>query len=271
MALIDDRGRVFGRINLIDAIVAALVVGLVPVAFGAYRLFRVPMPVVTSIQPTQILEKKPATIQLTGTDLRPYLRAWFGTNESSGFLVQSPTQAEIKVPATLPPGTYDLILFDEGQELTRVAGAVTVVPPVINGPARATIVARVRFIAQPELHELMHAGDVDVGSPDDPQVAESEGTANGKATLTAIDSDARRVSARGILDPVSGRRFDVEQPMVMFTATVRVPVTQSRTGWKYKDKPVKLGVPFIFETPSGIMDGSIVSMQVATEIAAGKE
>lgn len=256
MPLIDDQGRVFGKINLIDAIVVALVVGLVPVAYAAYQLFRVPVPVIGAVTPSRIVEKQPATVQLTGTDLRPFLRAWFGTYESAGFLVQSPTQAEIKVPATLPLGTYDLILYDEGQELVRAPGVLTVAPP-----AQTFVTARVRFIAQPELHALIRAGAVDVGGPRAGDIA-GEGGASGRATLTAIDPGHRSINARETFDPVSGRRFEIDQPMVVFTATVRVPVTQARNGWQYKEKPVKLGVPFVFETLDGLMDGSIESMSV---------
>ena len=42
MSLVDDRGRVGGSINLIDAIVVVLIVVLVPLAYGAYLLFRTP-------------------------------------------------------------------------------------------------------------------------------------------------------------------------------------------------------------------------------------
>lgn len=255
MPLIDDRGRVFGKINLIDAIVVVLVLGLIPVAYAAYRLFRVPIPVVGSVTPSQVAEGTTATLQITGADLRPFLRVSFGTYSSPGFLVQSPTQAEVKVPATLPAGTYDLIFYDEGQELVRVPGALSVA-----GPRTATLIARVRFVAQPELHRLIRVGDADV------RLRPGEGAADvPAATITAIDPDHRQVIARGTYDPVTGRRFEIEQPMVAFTATVRVPGVQMKSGWQYKDKPVKLGMPFLFETVDGLMDGSIESMRVELE------
>ncbi len=267
MALIDDRGRVFGKINLIDAIVVALVLGLIPVAYAAYRLFRVPIPVVSAVTPSQVIEGKTATLQITGADLRPFLRATFGIYSSPGFLVQSPTQAEIKVPATLPAGAHDLVLYDEGQELVRVPGALTVAPLAVTGPRTATLTARVRFVAQPELHSLIGVGDADVGPR--PAGAPAEGTADlPTATITAIAAGHRQVMARGTYDPTSGRRFEIEQPMVVFTATVRVPVVQAKSGWQYKDKLVKLGMPFIFETVEGLMDGSIESMDIDPEEGA---
>ena len=44
MAIVDDRGRLGGKVNLIDAVVAFLILILIPVAFGAYLLFRTPQP-----------------------------------------------------------------------------------------------------------------------------------------------------------------------------------------------------------------------------------
>ena len=137
MPLIDDRGRLFGRVNLIDAVVGVVVLGLIPLAYGAFLLFRVPVPKITTVAPTQVIAHQPGTIEITGEDLRPFLRARFGTFESKGFLVQSPTRAEIKLP-DLPEGTYDLGLSDQGQELVLRPGALTVVappaPPVVLPP-----------------------------------------------------------------------------------------------------------------------------------------
>ena len=130
MAVIDDRGRLFGKVNFIDALVGVLVLGLIPLAYGAFLLFRVPAPKITSLSPTEVVENETATLQITGEDLRPFLRARFGTHEAGAFLVHSPTLAELRLP-DLAVGTYDLALFDEAQELLRVPDALTVIalPP----------------------------------------------------------------------------------------------------------------------------------------------
>jgi hypothetical protein len=131
MSLIDDRGRLFGRINLIDAFVAVALLGLIPLAYGAFVLFRVPVPKITAISPAQVAERQEATLQITGEDLRPFLDVRFGTFASKGFLVQSPTRAEVKLP-DLPAGTYDLTLLDQGQVLTVKPGALTVGAPAVQ-------------------------------------------------------------------------------------------------------------------------------------------
>ena len=137
MPVIDDRGRLFGKLNLIDAITVAVVLGLIPLAYGAFLLFRVPMPIITSIEPTQVRQGDSATLKLTGSGFRPFLVARLGDNEASAFLVQSPTIAEVRMPETLPPGNYDLTLFDQARELIRIPGAVTVnAIRVPSAPAR---------------------------------------------------------------------------------------------------------------------------------------
>ncbi len=141
MPVIDDRGRLFGKLNLIDVITVAVVLGLIPLAYGAFLLFRVPIPIITSIEPTQVTQGDSATLKLTGSGFRPFLVARFGVVESYGFLVQSPTIAEVKVP-DIPAGNYDFVLYDQARELVRIPGAVTVnairVPsaPGPSAPAR---------------------------------------------------------------------------------------------------------------------------------------
>ena len=49
MKVIDDRGRLFGRVNLFDAAIAAFVVVLIPLAYGTFLLFRAPAPRITSV------------------------------------------------------------------------------------------------------------------------------------------------------------------------------------------------------------------------------
>jgi hypothetical protein len=127
MPVIDDRGRLFGKANLIDALVALLVLGLIPLAYGAFLLFRVPAPKITSIAPTEVVEHQAVTLQITGEDLRPFLLAQFGSHQPEVFLVQSPARGQIELP-DLAVGTYDLALLDEAQELLRVPDALRVVP-----------------------------------------------------------------------------------------------------------------------------------------------
>ena len=261
MPLIDERGRLWGKVNLIDGLVALFVLILIPLAYGAFLLFRAPLPKIVSIEPAQVVARQPVTLQLTGQDLRPFLRARFGEFESPGFLVQSPTLAEIKLPA-LPPGTYDLILFDEAQELVRKPAALTVAAAGAGPRSASVATLRVRFYTEPEVLAVMKAGDVDVSGP---------GTTDAeRAVLEEAGSDRKATSIEAYTEGFLGKNLRFQQPMLTFTATIRAPVVFKPSGWSYKDRPVKVGAPFTFESVSGAMTGWILEMKLNPDKAAGK-
>ena len=54
MTIVDERGRLFGRFNLIDAAVVLVVVVLVPLVYAAYLLFRPPAMKILSVNPARI-------------------------------------------------------------------------------------------------------------------------------------------------------------------------------------------------------------------------
>ena len=146
MPVVDDRGRLFGKINLIDAAVAILVLLLLPLSYSAYLLFRTLPPTIGLLRPATVTAGTNATVELTGTNLRPFLRARIGGQEAKAFLIQSPSRGEIKVP-DLPPGTYDIILYDEGQELVRRTAGLTIVAPTESpSPPPGTFSAQVRGV-----------------------------------------------------------------------------------------------------------------------------
>ena len=387
MSLIDDRGRLFGRVNLIDGLVAVVVLGLIPLAYGAFVMFRVPVPKITTIAPDQVAEHQEAMLAITGEDLRPFLDVRFGAIASKGFLVQSPTYAEVKLP-DLPAGTYDVTLLDQGQVLTVKPGALTVGTPgvqldlqavgafvglnkddatligikstfqppaapapiaevlavrapeprtarvkigantfatataqdlrmpailrlhctVLNGECRVadTVAAqnttitlpwaapshkdrtappaggqvkflvdqvfptgmtaafpeialvRVRFVAAPRILTVIKTGDADVSGV----VTDTD-----RAVLTGMESDRQTITSSVRMENLLRIELTFPQPLLAFTGTVRVPVVFTPAGWSYKDKLLKVGGAFTFETASGAMSGLVLDMDLAQEKA----
>jgi uncharacterized protein DUF4330/IPT/TIG domain-containing protein len=386
--LIDDHGRLFGKINLIDATLAAFVLLLIPLAYGAFLLFRLPTPKITSLSPVNVAPPpgrsvKDTVVKINGENLRPYLRVNVGSAEAQ-FLLQSPSVAEIKLP-DLPAGTYDVALFDEGQELFRKPDALTIVGPaslkidvqtlgafvgldrataaliameskfeppvarvlalrppepgtqrvklganlaviatqpgeirvpaiirlncgVVNGecsvggvavaphatislplviqqgndkpaqlgveqlnflidevrpldapkifPTKAVATVHVRFVAAPEVVDVMKSSDVDVSGPGAEAPEE-------RAILTEVGSDRQRVTALARTEGLLHHSLELQQPALAFTCKVRVPIVYTATGWSYKERPVKVGAPFTFETVNGAMMGWILDMTTA--------
>lgn len=130
MPLVDDRGRLFGRMNIIDAAVAAFVLLLIPLAYAAYLLFKVPEPVLTAATPGTFKNSENQYVQLTGQHLRPLLRAYAGTTAAT-YLFESPDRAQVRLPP-LTPGVYDLILFNDAQEVAKIPGGITVTSPPLE-------------------------------------------------------------------------------------------------------------------------------------------
>lgn len=171
MAIVDQEGRIAGRINLFDAAAAVVVVIAVALSIAGYRLLRVPAaPTLGTITPSTLTAGSGLRVVLKGDNLLPYLRLYLQRTRQPAavmhdlnaytrfdnyalvnytqarFLIESPQLAEIRLPDDLLPGTYDFVLQNEANIVAVREAAVTVVaaPP---GPARASdpkAVVRVR-------------------------------------------------------------------------------------------------------------------------------
>ena len=104
----------------------------------------------------------------------------------------------------------------------------------------------------------MKAGDTDVAGSG--VVAEVD-----RAVLTQIGSERQTASAQVITESVLRRSLQLQQPVLTFTGSLRVPVVYTAAGWSYKDRPVKVGAMFNFETVSGAMTGWILDMKFGPE------
>lgn len=147
MSLVDDRGRLFGRVNLVDAAVIVFIGMLVPLAYASYLLFRSPPATLTGVEPSSMVLGRNPRVRVTGENLRPFMRVSFNDEQGRTFLIGSTTSAEVDLPP-LQPGVYDVVLYDYAQELDRLPKALTIEPPT---PAPTTeLVVTGRFIGLTE-------------------------------------------------------------------------------------------------------------------------
>jgi hypothetical protein len=138
MAIVDQQGRLFGRLNLVDAVLVLLAIAIVPVGYGAYALFRTPPPRLLGVEPGTLQQESRLRIRIHGEHLRPYMRVSFGERQGSTFLFGSVSTAEVDVD-NLPPGTYDVVLYDYAQERDRLPNALTITPSPL--PSTQVVVA----------------------------------------------------------------------------------------------------------------------------------
>lgn len=136
MALMDSKGRMFGRLNVIDLLVAATIVLAVPLGYAAYLLWRAPAAELTESVPPALVQSPTMQVEIHGRNFRPYMRVSFGDTQGTAFHFVSDSVAVVPVPL-LPPGTYDVVLYDYSREASRLRGALTVQPPA--APRVATV------------------------------------------------------------------------------------------------------------------------------------
>ena len=130
MSMVDEQGRLFGKVHLFDAIVAVLVLWLIPMGYGAYVLFRTPPPTLTQVEPAVLTYGPNMRIKVRGANFRPYLRVYVGTYQGMTFLFNDSTQAEVNL-LDVPPGVYDVVLYDHSQERHRLPKALTIAPSAL--------------------------------------------------------------------------------------------------------------------------------------------
>jgi hypothetical protein len=159
MPLIDQQGRVFGRWNILDALLVLLVIVAMPAAYAAHLLFSDPPAQLTRVWPAAVEQGATRLIEIKGEHLRPFMRISFGTQQAASFQFFGPEQAFVPAPAALEPGVYDVVLYDYMREVARLPQAFT-----ISGPVRPpSIKLRMRgaFIDQTE----QTIGKLVVGEP----------------------------------------------------------------------------------------------------------
>lgn len=134
MSIVDERGRIFGRINVIDGAVVAFLLALLPIGYGTYLLFRPAAPRIDSVTQVDLNREEyriadGATIavklKVRGSGLNPLLRARIGGQDALAFVFENPNSADVVV-GEMAPGTYDLVLYDGVQEAARANGAVKI-------------------------------------------------------------------------------------------------------------------------------------------------
>ena len=150
MRVVDERGRVFGSINLVDAALVLFLAALLPVGYGAYLLFKPTQPTIESVTAVDLGKEEfriasgtviAQKLKVRGTGFNPLLRAHVGDRPALAFVFENPNSADVLV-GDMPTGDYDLVLFDGIQAIARVNGAVK-----MRHSAGTAVQAVGRFIA----------------------------------------------------------------------------------------------------------------------------
>ena len=163
---IDDQGRLFGRLNIVDAAIGLLVLLAIPFAYLAFLLFRSPKPVITSVEPAQLtyIEERASAgtrlsgkLKVRGSGLQPMLRATIDQQAAIAFVFENPTSADVLF-GEVGEGTHDLVLWDGVQEVARAPKAVTIPPQATGTMARMRVVGMLIDLDE-GAGKALHVGD----------------------------------------------------------------------------------------------------------------
>jgi len=270
--VIDERGSLFGRYNLIDLAAVVMVVVLIPMAYVAYRVFRQPAPVITSITPSTMSVDSARRVRITGQHFRPFLSAFVAKTDDPyaipgnfpetmrmQFMIETPTAVELVLPS-VPPGTYDLYLYDEGRNVAHQASAFTLIPgarpktpqPGDPVPDTATIDFTARFDVDNEITPLVKQDAVDLNKPDNDHPATTPAKLASVKKLSTGGSDvALRLGDGGRLAAV------MSAPRTTIEAVIRLGVTQDHGVWVYAGQHIRPGEGFTFATADYLIRGLI--------------
>jgi hypothetical protein len=186
------------------------------------------------MKPTAILDHTPTSVAVTGRNLRPFLRGNVG-NLSAQFFVESPTSGEIRVPS-LPPGVYDVSLWDEASRVALAPRALTVqatdVSSVINLEAAGTFFAVAKDVA--------------------PTIA--VGARLSGAEILAVQPPVP-TTRRVRIGPAMFMMATLPSPSV--TAIVRIPCTVSQGACTFGTVAVQRGVTLLLPVPPPGPEGQV--------------
>lgn len=274
MPMLDRRGRLGGRFNPIDIVVAGFVVLVIPAGFIAYRALRDPTPIMTTVTPARLAADGTREIRVAGRHLRPFLRAFVSKtgvpltpedqndDRRARYLIQTQEAFVLELPRALPPGDYDLYLFDEGREAAHLNSAFTLTPPAVRrtdlaaGPT-ATFDMGVRFALDPGLLPLVKVGDTDINQPGS---GATSAVAASLVSLRRLPQD----SPQSVRLP-NGTTIPVLPPTFV-QAAVRLSAVRRQNVWEYTGpQRLRVGEAFAFATTGYVIFGTITSIAPASE------
>ncbi len=250
MTVIDDRGRIFGRVNLIDAGVA-LVVALV-ITFGVqlHYIATYPTPVIERVEPVKIPPGKDALITIHGRNFDPQTVVKTGVSSTTGIFQSvrfiSPTQIEFAISEGVPEGAYFVLVANRANKMAIMNNAfpVEAPPPTLSTPAEAEpapappqgpppVFLRIRSRARSvpaAVAEAIRLGDIDLGE----QRGELYPRAEIERIVEIIPSEFPR-----------GSQSDKDVTLdVIIHANEESPYLPP----SYRDAGVRLGSVFLFDT-----------------------
>lgn len=131
MQVMDEKARLFGKINIID--LAVIVIGIFFIIFLIIflQLYKYPKPVIHNIGPTNVTAGSKTKVQITGYNFGRASIVYFGDIKISDINVLNDRTIEIVIPDGLPTGKYDVKVANS-RRITILPKGITINPPPLT-------------------------------------------------------------------------------------------------------------------------------------------
>lgn len=123
--IIDEKGKLFGKINVIDLLVILFFVALIPMFYYGYKIFNRPMPVITSIEPDEGLNSSNIRVLIKGDNFNDKTQVKVGSVLLEINNIQK-NEITAFVPKGFQKGAYDVVVTNPGNLLTILSKGFTV-------------------------------------------------------------------------------------------------------------------------------------------------
>jgi hypothetical protein len=268
--MIDSRGRLFGVVNLIDLALAMAAIAVIGLSAAAYRVFRIPDPILDRVEPAEVMLVTKPRIALVGRHMRHYLRAFVPragepfavtTNLPDGPEARAVSVTEDRMELELPaltPGAYDLYLFDDAKRVAYRARAFTIVPPRYP---QGRVEVHIQTFLAPGTVQRMAAGDVDTLTAIDPTLPNLGPARVAAVHRTDLTTEDREIAFAFYSKESPYASLSVEGKRDVVDVMLMVPVVGVRPGrWEYKKTAMRVGERLLIETEKYKVAGPIVAV-----------
>ena len=277
MRIIDEKGRLFGKINIIDFLIIFLLFFITPVFYFEYKLFKKDVPVKpagffkTIEIPCVLINIKPEVFKVVARgdkeidqnqvkigeiisigDVRPHIyKIMLGKNEfksiEDGVLKDVPVVMKIDVSIEENRAYYKdrLISLDSAFDFNTDKYSVQVMP-MASGMEK-WVKVRVRFSGiPPELSKIVNTGHIE---------KDDSGRLMGVLDKI-IDTSPSQVSALRLEE---NKFVYINDPFRNdFVVLLNLLCTESVDGLYFKNYPIKIGSQINFSTDLYVISGSII-------------
>jgi len=137
MIILDDRGRLFGLVNVFDLSVVVSLLALLPIFYFGYRVFNPPRPVIESVTPKEVLLASGApVIIIRGRNFDKESEVRISGETMGPPIYVSPTQLEVRLSDAYRarPGWYDVQVINSWRVDTVLENAFQIVSPPESSP-----------------------------------------------------------------------------------------------------------------------------------------